>query len=50
MVVGEFARLGGETQVRDGRDLEVGDLKALRPVVFILVLEFEAQELVLEVG
>ena len=50
MVVGELACFGGEAEVGDGRDFEVGYLEALRPFVFGLVLEFEAEELVLEVG
>lgn len=50
MVVGELACFGGEAEVGDGRDFEVGYLEALRPFVGGLVLQFEAQVLVLEVG
>jgi hypothetical protein len=50
VVVGEFASLGGETEVGDGWDFEVLDLEALRPFAFSLVLQLEAQVLILEVG
>lgn len=49
-VVRELARLGGEAQVGDGRDLEVGDLEAEGVLVFGLVLQLELEERVLEVG
>ena len=50
MVVGEFTSFGGEAQVGDGWDFEVGNLEALRPFVLGLVLEFKAEILLLEVG
>lgn len=50
MVVREFTSLGGEAQVCDGWDFEVLDLKACRPFIIRLVLQFEAQVLILEVG
>lgn len=49
-VVVEFACLGGESEVCDGRDFEVGDLKAGGPFVFRLVGELKLEILVLEVG
>lgn len=50
MVVGEFTSFSRETKVCNGRDLELGEFKALGPFVFGLVLDFEAEELVLEVS
>jgi hypothetical protein len=50
VVVGQLAGFGGETEVGDGWDFEVLDLEALRPFAFGLVLQREAQVLVLEVG
>jgi hypothetical protein len=50
VVVRELACLGGEAQVGDGRDLEVGDFEALCPFVDGLVLQLELEVLVLEVG
>ena len=49
MVVGELTSLGREAQVCNRRDLEVGDFKAHGPFVFGLVLDLEAEELLLEV-
>jgi hypothetical protein len=43
VVVRELACLGGEAEVCDGRDFEVGDLEALRPFAFGLVLELELE-------
>lgn len=50
VVVGELARLGGEAQVRDRRDLDVGDGEALGPSVLGLVLELELEGFLGEVG
>jgi hypothetical protein len=50
VVVGEFARLGAEAEVCDGRDFEVWDFEARGPFVFGLVLQLELEVLVLEVG
>jgi hypothetical protein len=50
VVVCELAGLGGEAEVGDGRDFEVGDFEALRPFVVGFVLELEAEVFVLEVG
>lgn len=50
VVVGELAGLGGEAQVGNRRDFEVGDIEALGPVIFGLVLQLELERLVLEVG
>lgn len=50
VIIVELASLSTEAEVSDGRDLEVGDLEALGPFVFGLVLELEAEEFVLVVG
>jgi hypothetical protein len=50
VVVGKLAGFGGEAEVCDGWDFEVGDVEALRPVTFRLVLHLELEGLVLEVG
>lgn len=50
VVVRELACFGGEAEVCDGWDLEVGDLEAGGPFVFGFVLELEAQVFVLVVG
>lgn len=54
MVVAQLAGLGGEAQVCDGGDGDVGILsgkiEALGPCVFALVLQLQGQRLVLEVG
>lgn len=54
MVVAELTRLGGEAKVRNGGngDLGVvsGQAEALSPRVLGLVLQLQAQGLVLEVG
>lgn len=50
VIVRELARLSGEAQVSDGRDLEVGDVEAFGPFAFGLVLEVEFKRLVGEVG
>jgi hypothetical protein len=50
VVIREFACFSGEAEVCDGRDFEVGDFEALRPFAFGLVLELEAEVLILEVG
>jgi hypothetical protein len=49
-VVAQLASLGAEAEVRDGRDLEVGDLEAGRVFVLGLVLQLELQERVGKVG
>lgn len=49
MVVGELARLGGEAEVGDRRDLDGAQLEAAFPLVFGLVLELQLQRLVLEI-
>lgn len=54
MVVAQLAGLGGEAQVCDGGDGDVGILsgkiEALGPRIFALVLQLQGQRLVLEVG
>lgn len=54
VVVAQLAGLGGETQICDSRDGDVGvcgrQLEAVGPRVFRLVLQIQAQGLVLEVG
>lgn len=50
MVVGEFARFGAETQVGNRGDFDGLDVKAQSPLVLSLVLEFEFERLVLDVG
>jgi len=46
VVVGELTSFGGETEVGHGRHLEILDLKALGPFVFLLVLEVELERFV----
>lgn len=54
MVVAQFARLGGETQVGDGGDRDAGILgsqaETIGPGVLRLVLQVQGERLVLEVG
>lgn len=54
MVVAEFTGLGGEAEVRDGGDGNVGfgggQREAVGPLVLRLVLQVESQRLVLEVS
>ena len=50
VVIGELARLGGETDVGNGWDLEVWNFEALGPLVFSLVLQVEFEGFILEVG
>ena len=50
VVIGQLAGLSGETEVCDGRDLEVGDVEAGGPFVDGFVLKFELEVFILEVG
>lgn len=54
MVVAQFTSLGGETQVCNSRNGNIGvcgrQLEAVGPRVFRLVLQVQTQGLVLEVG
>lgn len=50
VIIGEFAGLCGETEVTDGGEGDVFDVEAFGPGVRLLVLEFEGEEFVLEVG
>ena len=54
MVVTQLTSLGGETEVSNGWNGDVGfvgvEIKALDPGVFGLVLQLEGQGLVLEIG
>jgi hypothetical protein len=50
VVVGQLTGFSGETEVRDGRDFEVGNIEACCPFVDGLVLELEFEVFVLEVG
>ena len=49
VVVCQFTGFGGEAYIRNGWDLEILDLKTLRPFIYSFILDFEAEELVLEV-
>jgi hypothetical protein len=50
VVIRQLTGFGGETEVCDRRDLEVGNVEAGRPFVDRLVLEFKLEVLVLKVG
>ena len=49
VAVAELARLGAEAEVADGRQLDVRDLEAARPLVLVLVHQVHGELLVLEV-
>lgn len=50
VAVAQLARLGAETQVADGGELDVRDLEAAGPLAFVLVHQVHGELLVLEVG
>lgn len=50
MVIRELAGLSGESKVGDGRNFKVGNVEAFSPFVFGLVLEFEFEGFIGEVG
>ena len=49
VVVCQFTGFGGKTYIRNGWDLEIFNLETLGPFIYSLVLDFEAEKLVLEV-